>query len=185
MSHSDRLLDNGIRVAAPNEADKQDWRAVQVALVRYIRARGARTDVAEDIAQETIARLIVVHRDKRIASVFALGFRIADNLLVDHYRADSRLADEPEVDVVSEAPSLDRALDSQRAVEVFQRCLNRMPRLRREVLIRRRLQQESCRVIGEELSISTKAVEKHITRGLIDLRRAMERAGIDPAVWNA
>ena len=60
-----------------------------------------------------------------------------------------------------------------------------MPRLRREVLIRRRVQQESCRAIGEELSISTKAVEKHITRGLVDLRRAMERAGIDPAGWNA
>lgn len=185
MPHSERRRDDGIEAGAPSEEDQQDWNAVHVALVRYIRARGARTDVAEDIAQETLARLIVIHRDKGVASVFALGFRIADNLLVDQYRADSRLADEPEGELISEAPSLDRTLDSRRAIEVFQRCLNRMPRLRREVLIRRRVQQESCRAIGEELSISTKAVEKHITRGLVDLRRAMERAGIDPAGWNA
>jgi RNA polymerase sigma-70 factor (ECF subfamily) len=53
-----------------------------------------------------------------------------------------------------------------------------MPPLRREVLIRRRLNQESCRAIGEDLSMSAKAVEKHITRGLLDLRAALERAGV-------
>jgi hypothetical protein len=42
-----------------------------------------------------------------------------------------------------------------------------------------RLHQESCRAIGEDLGISAKAVEKHITRGMIDLRRALDHAGID------
>lgn len=185
MPYSERIRGDAIGAVQPSEEDEENWHAVHVALLRYLRARGARADIAEDIAQETLARLIVVRRDKGVASIFAFGFRIADNLLIDQYRADSRLADAPEGDVASDAPSLDRALDSQRALEIFQRCLNRMPRLRREVLIRRRLQQQSCRAIGEELSISTKAVEKHITRGLVDLRRAMERAGIDPAAWNA
>ncbi|MCJ2184458.1 hypothetical protein MTR62_17425 [Novosphingobium sp. 1949] len=120
--------------------------------------------------------------------MFALAFRIAGNLLVDHARLESRsgagLDAGSAVEPVCEAPSLDRILDPQKAFEVFQRCLNRMPPLRREVLVRRRLHQESCRSIGAELALSSKAVEKHITRALVDLRRAMDRAGLDPAGWS-
>ncbi|OYX66162.1 MAG: hypothetical protein B7Y88_04485 [Sphingomonadales bacterium 32-64-17] len=161
-----------------------DWAQVQTGLVRYLRARGASIDVAEDIAQETLARLVAITRDKKVGSLFALGFRIADNLLVDRYRRDSRYGLETDLEIHGDAPSLDRVMDSRRAVEVFQRCLNRMPRLRREVLVRRRLGQESCQAIGEALSLSPKAVEKHITRGLLDLRRAMEKAGIDRPGWD-
>ena len=152
--------------------------------MRYLRGRGTRVDIAEDIAQETLARLIAISREKEIVSLFALGFRIADNLLIDRHRWDSRHAASPDIETQGDAPSLDRVLDSRRAIEVFQRCLNRMPRLRREVLVRRRLRQESCQVIGEALSLSPKAVEKHITRGLVDLRRAMEKAGIDRPGWD-
>ncbi|CDO36043.1 RNA polymerase sigma factor [Novosphingobium sp. KN65.2] len=165
-------------------SEQEDWGHVQTGLIRYLRARAVRADVAEDIAQETLIRLISVSRKQAVASVFALGFRIADNLLVDLYRAERRLTDAPGDDMRSEAPSLDRVLDSRRAYAVFQQCLDRMPPLRREVIVRRRMRQESCRAIGEALSLSIKAVEKHITRGLLDLRRAMEKAGIEPAGWD-
>ncbi|MEN7537594.1 RNA polymerase sigma factor [Aurantiacibacter flavus] len=161
-----------------------DWAHVQAGLLRYLRAQGAHVDIAEDIAQETLARLIAISREKEIVSPFALGFRIADNLLVDRHRRDSRYGLALDCEILGDAPSLDRVVDSRRAIEVFQRCLNRMPRLRREVLVRRRLRQESCQAIGEALSLSPKAVEKHITRGLVDLRRAMEKAGIDRPGWD-
>ncbi len=176
-------FDNSTRVRE-EPARIPDWSHVQTGLVRYLRARGASVDVSEDIAQETLARLIAINRDKEVGSLFALGFRIADNLLIDRHRCDSRYGLEPDLEIHGDAPSLERVMDSRRAVEVFQRCLNRMPRLRREVLVRRRLRQESCQAIGEALSLSPKAVEKHITRGLIDLRRAMEKAGIDRPGWD-
>lgn len=157
----------------------RDWDAIHAAILRFVRGRGARPDIAEDVAQETLARLIDILRAEQVGSIFALAFRIADNLLVDFYRRDSRLSDEVDDDWQSEEPSLDRVLDSRRAIDVFNRCLGRMPPLRREVLIRRRLNQESCRAIGEDLSMSAKAVEKHITRGMIDLRKALQKAGID------
>lgn len=157
----------------------RDWDGIHAAVLRFIRGRGARPDVAEDVAQETLARLIDILRAEQVGSVFALAFRIADNLLVDTYRRDSRLSEEMDDDWQSEEPSLDRVLDSRRAIDVFNRCLRRMPPLRREVLVRRRINQESCRAIGEDLSISAKAVEKHITRGMIDLRKALEKAGIE------
>ncbi|WP_324698800.1 MULTISPECIES: RNA polymerase sigma factor [Novosphingobium] len=167
----------------------QDWNAVGAALVRYLRARGTRPDVADDVAQETLARLIALSQTQQIGSLFALGFRIADNLIVDLQRREmrqdychgSRQSGEADEEWESDDPSLDRVLDSRRALDVLSLCLRRMPPLRREVLIRRRLNHESCRAIGDDLSISAKAVEKHITRGLLDLRRALERAGVDLA----
>ncbi|WP_081988120.1 RNA polymerase sigma factor [Sphingomonas sp. 37zxx] len=162
-----------------DQAHARRWDAVHGAVLRYIRSRGGRHDIADDIAQETVARLVELSGAQQIGSVFALAFRIADNLLVDLHRRERRLSDEIDSDWQSDEPSLDRVLDSRRAVAVFDRCLRRMPPLRREVLIRRRLQHESCRAIGEALSISAKAVEKHITRGMIDLRRALEQAGVD------
>lgn len=172
-------LQRALEQARPGHA----WPQVRSGLVAYLRARGARPDLAEDVAQETVARLIAISREKEIGSVYALAFRIADNMIVDRHRAESRFAEAPDREWRSELPSLDRVLDSRRAIEVLQRCLESMPPLRREVLERRRIRHESCRKIGEDLSLSMKAVEKHITRGLIDLRRAMERAGIDPAEW--
>lgn len=161
------------------ETGREDWDAVQTAVLRYVRGRSGRHDIADDVAQETVARLVELSASQQIGSLFALAFRIADNLLVDMHRRERRLSDEVDAEWRSEEPSLDRVLDSRRAVDVFNRCLRRMPPLRREVLIRRRLNQESCRAIGEDLSISAKAVEKHITRGMIDLRRALDQAGVD------
>ncbi|WP_081674035.1 RNA polymerase sigma factor [Novosphingobium lindaniclasticum] len=163
----------------------QDWNAARAALLRYLRAKGAPPDLADDVAQETLARLIALSHTQQIGSVFALAFRIADNLIVDGRRREARrrVRESGEVDEEweSDGPSLDRVLDSRRALDVLSLCLGRMPPLRREVLIRRRLNQESCRAIGEDLAMSAKAVEKHITRGLLDLRAALDRAGVDVA----
>ncbi|WP_051519806.1 RNA polymerase sigma factor [Sphingobium sp. Ant17] len=156
-----------------------EWDAVQTAVLRYVRGRSGRPDIADDVAQETVARLVELSATQQISSLFALAFRIADNLIIDMHRRERRLSDEVDADWQSDAPSLDRILDSRRAIAIFHRCLRRMPPLRREVLIRRRLNQESCRAIGEDLSLSAKAVEKHITRGMIDLRKALEQAGVD------
>jgi RNA polymerase sigma-70 factor (ECF subfamily) len=174
------VLSNAMdRPAAP----PQDWNAVRSTLLRYLRARGARPDVADDVAQETLARLIALSQTQQIGSLFALAFRIADNLMIDTRRREMRQETQHSDDVddewESDDPSLDRILDSRRALDVLSLCLRRMPPLRREVLIRRRLNHESCRAIGEDLSMSAKAVEKHITRGLLDLRAALDRAGVD------
>jgi len=167
-------------VKAESPDDLEDWPKVREAILRYVRIRTGRSDVAEDIAQETLLRLIVLCESQAIGSLFALGFRIADNLMIDNYRRETRQSSDMNEDWECDAPSLDRVLDSKRAVEVLSLCLRRMPPLRRDVIIRRRLKQESCRAIGDELSMSAKAVEKHISRGLVDLRQAFNRAGIEP-----
>lgn len=159
--------------------DAEDWSGLRTSIMRYVQARTRRADLAEDVTQETLARLVFLEQNQGIGSIFALAFRIADNLIVDARRREARQTQELDEELPSDEPSLERVVDSRRALDILWLCLQGMPTLRREVLIRRRLKQESCRAIAQDLSLSTKAVEKHITRGLFDLRRALEKAGIE------
>ena len=73
----------------------------------------------------------------------------------------------------SQAPLPDRVLAGRQELELLKGALAVMPPLRRDVLVRRRLQGQSCAAIARDLGLSPKAVEKHITRGLADLHKAM------------
>ena len=168
------------RPTSLSRIEEYDWSAVRSALVRYVRGRTGRGDVADDVAQEALARLIAFHQNQKIDSVMALGFRIADNLVVDLHRREQRLTGDVDESMACTRPSADRVVDSRMAVAILSRTLEEMPRLRREVVIRRRLKRQSCRVIAEEMAMSMKAVEKHITRGLGDLNDAFQRAGLNP-----
>ena len=155
--------------AVPDE----DWGKVASTLTRYVRARTSRADLVEDVVQETLSRLVRQCRDQRPVSVFALGFRIAANLLIDHSRRDRRYAGEPEEQQASDAPLPDQVVEGRQELSALSAALAAMPPLRREVIVRRRLHGESCAAIARDLELSLKAVEKHITRGLADLRQAL------------
>jgi len=155
------------------DAPPEDWEAITAALSRYVRARTSRSDQVEDVVQETLSRLVEQSRQKTLVSIYALGFRIAANLLVDHHRRDRRYSDEPVTEQASEAPLPDRVIAGRQELSALTDALAAMPPLRREVVVRRRLRGESCAAIARDLEMSLKAVEKHITRGLADLHRAM------------
>ena len=161
------------QIETPTGTPPEDWRAIGATLNRYVRARTSRTDVVEDVLQETLSRLVQQSRVQHLVSVYALGFRIAANLLIDHHRRDSRYAAEPAVEPASQAPLPDRVLVGRQEVAILKEALAAMPPLRRDVLVRRRLQGQSCAAIARDLGLSPKAVEKHITRGLADLHKAM------------
>lgn len=158
----------------------EDWRAIAATLSRYVRARTSRADVVEDVVQETLSRLVHQSRVQTLVSVYALGFRIAANLLIDHHRHDTRYAAEPVEEPASQAPLPDRVLAGRQEVAILRQALAAMPPLRRDVLVRRRLQGQSCAAIARDLGLSPKAVEKHITRGLADLHKAMPEAARAP-----
>lgn len=161
---------------------EEDWAAVAATLGRYVRARTRRADLVEDVVQETLSRLILQSRQQSLVSVYAMGFRIAANLLVDHHRRDSRYTAEPEEETASQAPLPDRVLSGRQELELLSKILAGMPPLRRDVIVRRRLHGQSCASIARDLGLSPKAVEKHITRALADLHKAMAGGGIGEGV---
>lgn len=163
---------------ASQAVDETDWTGVHRFIRNYILGRTGKHDLADDIAQEAIAILIEYGKNNQIATVYGLGFRIAGKLLLKHNHMASRLdGEEIGDDHASNEPLPDRVIAARQDVDLVSRILRRMPRLRREVLVRRRIRGESCALIAQELNLSTGAVEKHITRGLRDLLDAVDRQG--------
>ena len=147
---------------------------------KLVLRRLGRADMAEDVAQETLLRLMEYARTKRVDSFYALGMRVAENLMNEEHRRERRwgwtdLSDSLD----SGEPSPERVVEGREAVQLLARTLERMPRLRREIIIRRRIRHQSCATIASELGLGLKAVEKHVTRGLLDLTTALgsSRAG--------
>ncbi|WP_294203900.1 sigma-70 family RNA polymerase sigma factor [uncultured Sphingomonas sp.] len=164
--------------AIASSADTVDWKDVHDTVVRYLRHRTVDRECAGDLAQEVVLRLIDVRRTRQIGSIHAMAFRIADNLLVDRARQQSRMTEMPDEEIACGSPSAERVLASRQIVDIMSRALRSMPPLRREVIVRRRLHGQTCADIAADLSLSGAAVEKHIARGLTDLRAALERNGL-------
>lgn len=149
------------------------WSPVRDFVRRLAQRRLARADLADDVAQETLLRLIEYQRGSRIDNLYGLATRIAENLVNEQFRRERRWAVEGLSETLdSGEPSAERIVEGREAVEVLKRALERMPRLRREIIIRRRIHRQSCAAIAQELGLNIKAVEKHVTRGLLDLNEA-------------
>lgn len=161
------------RVAA-EEAD------LHRALRRFVGSRLRDRADGEDIVQETYLRLYAYRRTRTVADVGAFCFAIARNLVQDHLRRLKRmpLMGELDVETPCPAPRADEILIHRQRVEVLTQALSVMPPLRREVFLRRRLDEQPVARIAEELELGVAAVEKHVTRALADLRAALARRGL-------
>ncbi len=149
-------------------------------MLTYIRSRLGNADLAEDIAQETLVRLIGYCDANEVATIYGLGFRIARNLIADHFRSPARHTTELSDDLMCGDPTPEQIVAARQEVAQILDVLNAIPPLRREVLTRRRLQGDSCAAIARDLNLTPKAVEKHITRGVYDLgQRLLKLHGDD------
>ena len=153
-----------------------DWQAIRNTVISYVVQRGQPWHLAEDVAQDTIAALIDYTATQRPGSIYALAFRIASNRLVDHFRKNSRFSGEPDEDRSCDAPLPDQVAEGKRKLAILQHAIAAMPRLRREVILRRRLDDQPHAGIASDLGLSLASVEKHVTRGMNDLRAALAAA---------
>lgn len=153
-----------------------EWAGLRQAIVLYVTRRGQPPHVAEDVAQETCIKLLAYCERQRPASLYALAFRIAGTCLVDMLRKEPRLTEELDDSQPSDAPSVDRLVDGRRRLSLFQVALAAMPTIRRTVFEQRRIENRSHAQIAADLGISVTSVEKHVSRGLQDMRKALSRA---------
>lgn len=157
----------------------EDWSPVSDVVRRFAIKRLGRGGLADDVAQETLLRMIEYSRGATIENRYALGLRIAENLVNEHFRRERRWGGvELTETIASLQPSPERVVEGREAVQTLTEALRRMPRLRRDIIVRRRVRHQSCAAIAEELGLSVKAVEKHVTRGLLDLNKAFGKTGV-------
>lgn len=126
-----------------------------------------------------------------ISDPLAYLYRMADNLLVDLRRAQSRRATREEAwmathrgdDDLDAQPSAEDALIARERLALVRQTLLRLPE--RTLLIFRRFRLEGIgqKEIAAELEISVSAVEKHLQRAYRALLEAREKidAEVSPA----
>ena len=176
-------LDAGTRQGAPRHgaagarAAEADLHAT---LLRFIDGRLRNRSDSEDIVQETWLRLYDRRQTTAVANVGAFCFAVARNLLVDRLRRvrPEALTDDLAETLVCPQPRADEILSYRRRVQILNAALRAMPPLRREIFLRRRLDEHSVATIASALDMSVSAVEKHVTRALTDLRHALTRRGL-------
>lgn len=147
------------------------------ALRRFVDGQLRDRSEGEDIVQETYVRLYDYRRTRTVADVGAFCFSIARNLVRDHLRRLKRtpIMGEIQTETVCPQPRADEILDYRQRVEIMTRALRSMPPLRREVFLRRRLDEQPVAKIAGDLDLGISAVEKHVVRALADLRAALAR----------
>ena len=157
--------------------------AHQVALLRYLRARGA-GDEAEDLLQELWLKIEATGH-AGVEDELAYLYRMAHNLMIDRHRGAMRRR-RREMDFQdgvswNEAPSAERTLIARDELGRIERTLRGLGERTDYIFRRHRIDNVAQRDIAVELGISLSAVEKHLQKAyrVMGTRAAGRRNGGD------
>lgn len=145
--------------------------ASRPALLRFLRARGATADEAEDVVQELYLKL-EAQPTGSVAEPRAYLYRMADNLMLDRKRAalrrerreDSWSDEASTYSNVSFAPPTEQALIAQQQLRLVSAALAQLPERTVDIFRRFRIDGERQSAIAADFGISLSAVEKHLQR---------------------
>ena len=135
-------------------------------------------DTVEDIVQESYVKLCQQKSDQDIEYPRAYFYRAVKNLALDHVRRfDQRYTDslEEETDPQLEDDKTYRDAVTHEQFGHLCDAVRRLPAQCRRVFVLKKVYNYSLREIADELGISEKTVEKHVSLGLERCRNHMER----------
>ena len=148
-------------------------------LVRFLRRRTPLEEDAQDLAQESLVRLMR-YRGHAPTAWAALLYRIALNALNDrlrrahtHREAQHTALDADFATLASPEPSHEQRIATQQELVVLQGVLLGLPLRCRQIYLLNRIEGMSYTEIAEHCGISVKAVEKHISKALRLLRERL------------
>ena len=148
-------------------------------LVRFLRRRTPLEEDAQDLAQESLVRLMR-YRGHAPTAWAALLYRIAHNALNDrrrrahsHREAQHSALDAEVAELASPEPSHEQRMATQQELAVLQGVLLGLPLRCRQIYLLNRIEGMSYTEIAGHCGISVKAVEKHISKALRLLRERL------------
>lgn len=141
-------------------------------LVRKVACR----ETACDLAQETFLRVISADLGWAIRDPRALLFRIAKNLAIDHYRAHALLRGKCDdlaecEELPSGLPGPEQIVFSRQMLERLCRAIETLPPQCRKIFLLHKFEGQSHAEIAAGYGITRNAVEKHLVRALVHLRK--------------
>ncbi len=141
----------------------------------YILKRSRSEYLAEEVVQITFIKLWNYReRLKENLSLQTQLFRISSTTLIDLLRkqlTSISLIKELSQITSSNSDEIQHTLNAKELQEKLVHAIMEMPRLRRKVFEMSRFDGMSCSEIAENLSISTRTVETHISRAIKQLRQ--------------
>ena len=133
---------------------------------------------AEDLAQESYAKLANLSASQSITFPRAFLFRTATNLALDHLRKEKyrqHLPLELAEELPTHTPSGEQHLAYKQRAAKFQLALETLSPRCRQAFLLHRLHQRSYREIAKQLGISQSGVEKLMVRALAHILTELHR----------
>lgn len=156
----------------------QSFGDTQLRLKGYVARRIQDNDLRDDIVQEANLRLLAYQSSKRgdIANITAFLCQISLNLIRDHFRLlDKNKVESIDDTIACTAPSPHQYLEQKELISFISKTIERMPKLRQQVFILRRIHGMSASDVAARLNLSRSAVSNHVARALTDLDNAIEQ----------
>lgn len=139
-------------------------------LIRYLTGLLARHEDAEDVLQDTYARLLGAEQLERApARARAYLFRTATNLAYDRFRhakVRGRQDDAALETLVSAEPAPEQIVAFDQGLELVKRAILEMPARCRRVFLLRATHRMGYAEIAERLGVSKRTVEREMKRAL-------------------
>lgn len=149
-------------------------------LLHYLRKRLGDRELAADLAQETLSRMMKYRDADDVEDHRQMLFRIANNLIFEYHRTRQRhrAADHYSLDETDPLRSQDlpveAIVDARQAIEILlKRTIAGLPPKCRLAFMLSRFDGLSYPQIADRMGISVKMVEKHITKALLACRAAV------------
>jgi RNA polymerase sigma-70 factor (family 1) len=144
-------------------------------------------DAAEDIVQEVFYK-IWNNREaiKTDTSFQSYLFTIALNDIRLHFNKLSKLSELKHdilIDFSDLKPEFDNRSDYQVLLDKLDELIKQMPEKRRAVFIKKKIEEKSMKEISEELNITIKTVEYHVSEAMKFLKGEFEKLQIQGLIF--
>lgn len=184
---SGRIATGTLHVGASGDVGRFDRfvRGQYQVLLRFLRHHTATLQDAEDAAQESVVKLLRYRGSTPASDWKRLLYRIAINAAHDRFRdarrraGIARLILEDGV-VAAEASLPDEFAAHQQRLACFRRALLQLPPKCQRVYLLRLVRGMTNAEIARCCGVSVKMVEKHLAKGLAELRRKVGDSAADP-----
>lgn len=141
----------------------------------YLKSR----ELTEDLVQEVFLKIWNNRKDIKTNTSFqSYLFTIALNAVRKYFNKVSQQNDYKHqvlINLSNNQSDLDQSLDYEFLLEKLDEFISQMPEKRREVFIKKKYEDKSLKEIAEELSVTAKTVEYHITEAMKHLKKEFEK----------
>ena len=149
------------------------------ALQRFLTHRVGCQETAAELMQEMYLRLAGLDTGTRIDNPSAYLYQIAEHLAIDHLREHTRVrrhfAGTPAEDLPSRGPAPEAEVMAREQFHLLCQAIVELPPKCRTVFLLHKVQHMSYGEIAQQLGISRKTVEKHVSKALAHCRERLDQ----------